>query len=163
MSVRSSPMSTKEVTKPLVKKYLIILFWLMLAGYLYIGASFLLDRLWKRADMPGERTACKLQSYASPDHKHAATVWFKMRKSFNLVNNYNTWVEVGSVDERGRPVFGLFCSSCVSCEWESNDALVIYYWGTINSDHSAIHEWQGVKIRWVAVNGPTGHDPSRMR
>ena len=157
-------MSTNEVTKPAVKRYVVILFWLMLAGHLYFGASFLLKRFWAQADMPGERPAYRLQSYASPDHKRIATVWFKMLRSDEYIDNFDVMVEVGSIEhDRNKSIFHLFRSSCISCEWESNDALVIYYWGTINSDHTVITEWQGVKVRWIAVNGPTGHDPSKMR
>jgi len=141
-----------------------LIFWLMLAGYVYLGGAFLWNRIWARVDMPGERPACQLQAYASPDHKHIARVSFKMRHSNDLVDHYETTVALGPVQgKQGKPVFTLFCSTCVSCEWESSDLLLIYYWGTIDSDYKLINEWDGVKIKWRAVSDTSAHDPSRLR
>lgn len=148
-----------------MKKIAVGLFVLMLIGYLYLGGKWIVNRTIETyVNIPGERSAVKMQSYASPDRRFVATVRFKLLRSDDHIDNYNTWVELGPItEERGTSVITVFRSSCISCEWTGTDALTIFYFGEINTDHKILADAHGVKISLVRLNDPNGHNPSKMR
>ena len=147
-----------------MRKGIIIILLLIGAGYACVIGYLFLNGSIAPSYLPGERPACMLQSYASPNHKYIATVWFKLLRSDDFVDSYDTFVQVGPVGKtEDRSVLRLFCSTCISCEWKGNDTLVIYYWGKINSDYPPKKVWEGITIRSIAIAGPVGHNPSRLR
>ena len=137
---------------------------LLVVGYLILGGGWLFSYILNALDnLPGERPRVALQSYPSPSRTYVARIQFKVMRSDNHIEDYDTWVEVCSAGRmRGASVVRLFRTTCLACVWKGDRDLSIYYWGAINKDYKIVKEVDGIKIHLVKINAPGDLDPSMI-
>ena len=137
---------------------------LLVVGCLILGGGWLCPYIFNALDnLPGERPRVALQSYPSPSRTYVARIQFKVMRSDNYVDNYDTWVEVCPASKmRGVSVVRLFRTTCLACVWKDDRDLIIYYWGAINKDYKIVKEVDGIKIRLFKIDAPGNPDPSMI-